>query len=137
MRMMILSDGDRKEFIRRISEFPVDGKKRFTAEWKIHRKVRSLAQARLYFMWLKCISQDTGTSVDDLHEFMKNKFLPWDTTTIFGEEVQRYRTTTQLNTKEFTDYLEQIRQFSLEQSIYLPQPGEQAWDSFYQEYGQK
>ena len=47
-------------------------------ELKIAKKVkrRSLPQNRLMWMWFACIGQDTGQSVDSIHDYYAYKFLP-------------------------------------------------------------
>jgi hypothetical protein len=133
MRLIIITEQDRAEFIRRIQAIEL-GKRRFVGELKVHRKVRSLASNNLYWMWISCISRETGNDTETLHNYFKQKFLAWDSVQVFGEEQQRYVTTTQLDSKQFSEYMEKIKLFAAENAIFLPEPGEQAFDSFYQEY---
>lgn len=133
MRMLIQNNADRDEWIRRLSQ--IDVKKAFIAEFKQFRFKRSLNQNNLYWMWLNCIKNDTGNETNYLHEYFSDRYLPVETKTIFGKVVDKRRSTTDLDTREFTDYLEAIRMQMLEEGIYLPQPGEQGWDQFYTHYG--
>jgi len=137
MRMIVLDSSSRLEFIRRIQEILLDGKRKFIAEFKLYRVQRSIRQNRLYYLWLNCIKDETGNDVEYLHSYFKNKFLTHIQREIFGEEYDIVPSTRGLDTKEFTDYLEKIRIKMLEQCIYLPEPGEQGWDDFYLRYGIK
>ena len=61
------------------------------------------------------IMRDYGNRVnnDTVHEFLKQKFLPGVRVEVLGVEVVK-RSTTGLSTKEFTEYLEAIRQYASE-----------------------
>jgi hypothetical protein len=138
MRQLILDDRGRTEFIRRIQEITLDGKRRYVGEFKVFRVQRSLKQNNLYWMWLSCIKAETGNDLDTLHLYFKNKYLPFEAKEIFGTPVMLRQSTTRLDTKQFTEYLENIRMEMLnDQAISLPQPGEEGWESFYTQYGIK
>ena len=49
-----------------------------------HRERRSVDQNRLLWLWIQCISDETGQDKDDLHEYFKQKFLGFDTKTLWG-----------------------------------------------------
>lgn len=70
------------------------------------------------------ISQETGYTPEEVHDFCRAKFLStWEE--INGEEIQRIKSTTELNTQEFEDYQSKIRQWaSMKLSIYIPLPNE-------------
>jgi hypothetical protein len=72
---------------------------------------RSVSQNRLYRVYLGLISDYTGDDENELHEMLKNKFL-------------KGKSTTQLDTKGFADYLEKIRRYSAEVNITLPLEGQ-------------
>jgi hypothetical protein len=136
MRTIISSTAELNFFIDRIRLFPVD-KKRFIVEFKMYRRQRSLRQNKLYRLWLRCIKDETGNSEEALHLYFKEKYLAYNHIDIFGSEVILRQSTRKLDTKEFTEYLENIRVEMLEQGIYLPEPGMQGWDEFYIQYGLK
>ena len=54
-----------------------------------HRERRSVDQNRLLWLWIKCISDETGQDKDDLHEYFKQKFLGVDTKTLWGTTLYR------------------------------------------------
>lgn len=98
------------------------------------KQTRSIPQNKLYRLWLTCISQETGNEVNDLHEHFKEKYLEPTTTEVFGVKHTRY-TTTNLNTVQFTNYLEKIRiEADRDLFIKLPLPEEQYWHEFYDFY---
>ena len=76
------------------------------------------------FMWghvYKVISDHTGFRPEEVHNYFRDRFLPLrkrvavDPTT--GERVvhQELESTTKLSVKQFTDYLDQIMQFSIQE----------------------
>ena len=81
---------------------------------------RSQRQNKLYFGMLTIISKDTGHSKEYLHAFFANKFLG-DKIKVFGEPFVYSRSTTELTTKTFSTYLEDISNFVKEEAnIDLP-----------------
>jgi len=135
MKMMISTPAHRDVFIHVISEFKLEGKKKFVAEFKVHRQKRSLKQNRLYHAYLNMIESDTGNDHDAMHEFFKRKLLSWTCHDIYDEEIPIVQSTTKLNTKEFTDFLDKVKAFMMEQGVYLPAPGEAGFDEFWEQYG--
>jgi len=75
------------------------------------RGQRSKKQNR--YLWggvYRIISDVTGHTEDELHEFFKTKFLR-KKVNVLGEDRTVVGSTTKLNTKEFTDYIEKIKRF--------------------------
>jgi len=94
-----------------------------------YRKRRSLAQNRLLWWWLNQIaehinaSQGTAFSDEEIHEWMKRKFLGADVVELHGDKVEVRKSTRKLNTQQFTEYLEQIDWFCVEHlDMMLPRP---------------
>lgn len=107
----------------------IDGKKRFVpnhpALWQ-HRinkcpegqavevdfreikKIRSLSQNNLYWLYLNIIEEETGEEVDDLHRIFKKKFLPFEVKEKFGEKFLKLTSTTELTTDQFMEYMAKI-----------------------------
>jgi hypothetical protein len=92
------------------------------------RGKRSTQQNKYY--WSICcglISETTGYTPEEVHEFLKEKFLTDKKhIVIAGEERDiEQATTTRLTTKEFEDYTENIRRWaSRELQINIPTPNE-------------
>lgn len=109
--------------------------KTYTVEFTIKRAIRTISQHRLYWLWLTCIAVETGNDKETLHEYFKQEFLGRLTVTIFSTEVYPLRSTTGLNTKEFTDYLNKIQVFaSSELGVILPLPEDLHFKQFYEHY---
>ena len=105
-------------------------------KWKVVitkvKPIRSIEQNKLMWSWLNCIANETKNSKDDLHLYFRSEFLGY-------KELQRFGkvpiSTTELDTKQFTDYLEKIRIYSrCELNIRLPLPEDKFFDDFYANY---
>lgn len=107
-------------------------------ELKIARKQkkRSLSQNRLMWMWFACIGQDTGQSVDDIHDYYAYKFLPRYITELeTGAQVRVPGHTSTLTTEAFTDFLNQVQaDAATELNITLPTPDDLAWAEFEEQF---
>lgn len=109
--------------------------KRYDINIVVHRERRTIDQNRLLFLWINCISSETGQDKDDLHRYFKRKFLPQNYRRVFNEQLYVEPTTTTLDTKQFTDYLNLIHSFSAsELGITLPNPEDAIWAQFYESY---
>lgn len=93
------------------------------------RKQRSLEQNAYYWaVVVKVISDYTGYTTDQTHKKLKYMFNPemfevWEAGKL--KMVKDGRSTTELNTKEFEEYLEQIRVWAWETfQLEIPAPGE-------------
>lgn len=133
MRFKIANEDDKqalKVYLDKLTEG-----KTYDVSIKMHRKKRTIDQNNLLFLWINCISQETGNDKDSLHNFFKQKFIGYRTQTIFGKQTFIGPTTKTLDTKQFTDYLEQIQAFAAtELGIALPNPKDAIWAQFYQTY---
>lgn len=98
------------------------------------RATRSRAQAAYYFgVVLEQLSDRTGYTVDELHDWAKQTFLP--KALAFADrngEVVDERviggTTTTLNKLEFSDYVEAIRRFAAERlDVVIGDPDPEYW----------
>lgn len=69
---------------------------------------RSLSQNAFYFLYLGVIENETGNTVDDLHELFKRKFLKPVEKTIMGQQIRLPNSTTNLSKHEFSEYLDRI-----------------------------
>lgn len=98
--------------------------------FKKHQPKRSYMQNRLMWMWLDIMAGETGYTPLDLHEIFKVKFLGIETKKLFGDEYIIARSTTGLDTKEFTDYLSKIQALAADMGITLPTPEDLKWAAF-------
>ena len=76
-----------------------------------YRKKRTLSQNALMWKWIHevahHVSEHTGHTEDEIHDFFKQQFLPPKIVEI-GGKVSTYRTTTTLKTKEMSEYMDKI-----------------------------
>lgn len=101
------------------------------------RQKRTVGQNRLLWLWIGCISDETGYNRYDLHDFFKQRFLHGVKRIILDEPIVISPTTKMLDTKGFADYLERIRQFALtDLGIILPNPEDEHWAQFESRYEQ-
>lgn len=109
--------------------------KRYIVDVKVEREKRTISQCKLLFLWIGCVSHETGYFKDEVHEIFKKKFLGTEVFEMWGEKVERIRSTANLDTKQFSQYLERIQQFaSSEMGIILPNPKDRYFEQFYQQY---
>ena len=97
--------------------------KDWQVEIKIWTKNRTLPQNALMWKWIQIIGDDLGYTSEELHEAFKSKFLGIEKRkTIFGKEYETLNSTTELTTKEFSEYMDKIQAFAMMHDITLPQP---------------
>ena len=87
-----------------------------------YKKDRTNEQNRYLRGWVyPPIAEDSGNPVEEVHELMKLKFLRTKTTSWKARYV---RSTTTLNTAEFAQYIENIRNWMATFGLYIPTPEE-------------
>lgn len=110
-------------------------KVKFTITISKIRDKRSINQNSLYWLWIACICCETGNDKKDVHEYFKEYFLGYSEKPMFGGMIRHTRSTTDLDTKQFTDFLEKIKIWAArELGIMLPEPKDAYFEAFYQEY---
>lgn len=133
MKLKIYNDEQREDFIEKIRKVKI--KRPYVAEFKPHRKCRSIPQNSLYWLWISCVADETGNDKLTLHDYFRSKYLPIKELRVFESPIRRLTSTTELDTKQFTHYLDRIQQDMLtEEGISLPNPNDMSWDSFYEKY---
>ena len=128
MRRVVRTDADRKAMVAAIQATELS--RPFVLEWKPLVKKRSIGQNNLYWKQLACLSQETGHTKEELHEYFSLRYLPWFTSEVMGRDISMRKSTKNLTTSEFSDYLDQINQEALSLGIFLPSPGSAGWDEF-------
>lgn len=133
MRFVIQDNKSREAILTYIQK--LNEKKRYEVLISLKKEKRTIPQNRLYWLYLSCISDETGMDKDDLHVHFKRKFLQKEEIVIGNEVVMSTYSTTELTTKQFTDYINQIVAFaSSELGIVLPDPADLYWEQFYEQY---
>jgi hypothetical protein len=83
---------------------------------------RTNPQNSYYWLILTLIGKDLGYSANDVHELMKTTFLKrplW----VRGKFIPTTRSSTSLDTADFTTYIEEIRQWAAEElGMVIPDP---------------
>ena len=134
MNFTIRTERDRQAVVDYISKLDIT-KREYEAKIVKRTEKRTLAQNRLYHLWLNCISAETGNEVDILAEYFKQKFLGVRERVIHGENVRVTLSTTELNTEEFKRYLDRIQEWAnVEQGIILPNPEDLYFAQFVEKY---
>lgn len=89
-------------------------------------KTRSYLQNNYYWAILNIISKDTGNSSSALHSYFGDMYLKvFRLNKLTKKESQFILSTKKLNTKQFSQYIEKVRNFSMsELNIYVPSPDE-------------
>ncbi len=72
------------------------------------RKIRTLSQNSLYWVYLEIISQETGQDTESMHELFKKEFISAEKIEMFGKEAEKRKTTTAMSPIEFSDYIKKI-----------------------------
>jgi hypothetical protein len=135
MKRKLLTELDRDMVLAQIKR--LDIKKVYTVEITERRIKRTISQNGLYWLWLTCISHETGNDKDDLHEYFKEKWIVPVTKYIFKEPIY-ISSTTDLNTVQFKYLLDNVQAFSAtELAITLPDPNDKRWEEFYDYYKDK
>ena len=108
-----------EQFNKYIAQF--EGKE---MEVKIKRKSKSRTdqQNNLYWAYMAIIAEDTGNDPEDLHATFRAKFL-----IDRSGKFPIVKSTTQLSTIEFGEYIDRIASFVADYGIVLPSP-----DDYYQ-----
>lgn len=96
---------------------------------------RNLNQNALYWLYLTCISCETGNDKDLLHDYFRFKFLPVTNETFNGKELTKLTSTTKLDKKNFNEYLDKLVVYCLDElDIILPNPEDKNFETFYSTY---
>ncbi len=88
------------------------------------KKARSNLQ-NSYYWWLvlPLLSESTWYTEEEIHELMKKQFLS-KRKKVLWKFINKAKSTTELSTEEFNEYIEKIRVFASKFSVYIPLPNE-------------
>lgn len=104
-RIVFKSDYHKELLQKWIAQFS-DGDYLLTIDEK--KENRSIEQNRYYWFYLGLISEETGYTSDELHQYYKGKFLTKKILKMFGEDVRIEQSTTKQSKGQFCDYLANI-----------------------------
>lgn len=89
--------------------------------WEKPKSVRSLkANAYYWGVVLTTISRETGNTTEDLHLAFRDMLLPRRFIKIGNREVEARKTTTELSTREFAEYVERVCAEAASMGIAIP-----------------
>ena len=114
--------------IREINNYP-----QFVTIKKL-RKIRTIDQNKMYWSILGCISEETGNEAEDLHTYFKRTYLGHKVRSVLGEKILIVLSTTNLDTKEFSDYISCIIRWAGGEGIAIPMPGDERMEEFVNQY---
>lgn len=98
-------------------------------------KKRTLPQNRLMWMWFKCLEDCSGQSAQDWHDYYCKKYASREMVTPDGQVVKLAGHTSQMNTAQMTDFLNNVQaDAATEWGVTLPLPEEQGYDEFRLQY---
>jgi len=113
----------RKDFDEAIKRF--DGKE---VEIIVQKKrfVRSVAQNRLWWLYMDILHKELGYSKEEMHMIARFKFLKREKVIEHtGEIVEYIESTTRLSRTQFAETIDKLVQWAAEMNIVLPLPNEQ------------
>ncbi len=95
------------------------------------RGKRSIDQNSYYWLILNALEQETGNSKEDLHDYFRTEYLGIELCNVLGRDYERIRSTTVLDTAQFTQYIEKISVFaSSELGFAIPDPKDLEFERF-------
>ena len=99
------------------------------------RGKRSIDQNAYYWLILTCIMQESGQDKDSLHYYFRSQYLGMYERICFGSVITEPKSTTELDSKQFTQYIEEIRIFAAtELGITIPNPEDLKYQQFIEHY---
>lgn len=137
MRALIETEVHRKQAIDYLSRIKLSATAKYVVEIKQWRRMRTVRQNKLLWMWMHAIAAETGHTPEEMHAYYKQLFLSTVVVKdVNGDEVRVAAGTSTLNTEEFNKYLERVNQHALDfHNCALPWPDTFGWDSLVAMYG--
>ena len=103
-------------------------------------KARTEDQNSLYWAWLTCIGDETGSDKNYLHEYFKKRYLDHENIEVFqgesfADNISVKVSTAKLNVSQFRHYLNKVKVFAAtELNITLPEKEDPCYAQFYEYY---
>lgn len=95
-------------------------------EITVYDKIRSLNENNYFYgVVLAELSEYTGHTAEELKIYLKKKFGWVEAKEVFGEMIEKERSTARMTTAEFEKFMTQIRMWATEElNLYIPMPNE-------------
>ena len=99
-----------------------------------HAEKRTVSQNGLFWMWMACIEQQTGTDKQDVHDYYCVRFLRREAV-INDKSTVVIGGTSKLNTLQMTNFMDKVKaDAATEFGIMLPLPEDKYYEQFINEY---
>ena len=108
-------------------------------EWfreKLYQPVRSTKANALYWLWMKCLEDETGQSRYDYHEYFKYQFIGIRVKKdIKGNDIIKEPSTKGMLSKPFNEYMRKVQAEALtEFNTTVPLPEDEGYQQFLEHY---
>jgi hypothetical protein len=127
MKLTLINEQVRRRALDILATLPLEPRQEIII--RPAKSKRSLAQNATYWMHIDAIrlhimdSTGQAYSKDEVHDFLRAKFLPTRPVEINGELQSSVESTTRLCVKEMSNYMEQIDRYCVQElGLYLPMP---------------
>jgi hypothetical protein len=102
---------------------------------KLKKKNRSTKANALYWLWMKCLEDETGQPKEDYHDYFKDKFIGVSIKEVNGRKIIKEPSTKKMLSPEFNNYMKKVQsEAAIEFSVVVPLPEDQGFDEFYEKY---
>ena len=98
------------------------------------KEPRSLDQNSLMWMWFECISRETGTPQQVVHDYYCTKFLRRQIEWIDNTRCTIIEGTSKLTKERMTEFLNNVHADALQEGINLPYPEDRFFEQFFETY---
>lgn len=98
------------------------------------KEPRSLDQNSLMWMWFECISRETGTPQQVVHDYYCTKFLRRQIEWIDNNRCTIIEGTSKLTKERMTEFLNNVHADALQEGINLPYPEDRFFEQFFETY---
>ncbi len=135
MKKLIKNESSLNEYIAEIKQTDFSKGKTYWFERKLKRNIRSLKQNNYLWLCLGCIYESTGNEPQDMYDYFIMLYGPAIEKTVNGETFYTKLTTSKMDSKQLTTFVDNMRQFSYHKfKITFPDPNSQHINEFYEEY---
>ena len=113
MKVIVKTQDDLSRFILLIKDRIVKPGKKYVAEFRQMQTKRSLDQNALFHLWCHVIEVETGQPMEDVKEYVKQRFMSAFIKEIFDLDVMIWRTR-DLSQAEFSRLLDRMKSWALD-----------------------
>lgn len=127
MDFLLKNTIDREVFCEYMQSLP-EGKS-YDVSVKVHRSKRSNPQNAWYWTIVGIVAKETDNDKEVIHRLFKKMFIGYDVKVVGNERIAVVRSSSTLNTEEFSEYLSKVEAFvAQELGILLPDPSSKIYE---------